>query len=557
MTFKKNVFRLSIMIAMAVASVNVLAVDFGVPADDNPLVPGIDAAVTLEELATGYTAAGDVFDITAPPNDAGVLNGTQYGPVAFGGVPGGATGWVNSSYTIPTAGSYALAFWVSDVGDTSVESALAFDNVQLPGSGAFTDFSSLPLGWETFGSGGFSEAMTGVSPTVGDNFAFIDTLNDGGFIDAEVIMEVGGAGGVDTSVFGGTVGSLVLSSAFSVTDHETTVSFDANFLSNDGDGFNDFAVVQLIDMDTLFVTAPDPFPTPAPILAEDLMDFAFEYLMASGIVEGTETDLAAFEGFLTGLAADVTVETAEDALDALAAEYGISIDDMIGYVGAVTGGELGGEFPSGGTTVVDYNFDTAVTLFTADSADPLIGLDAGIPVMPVVDPGTGVWVFPETPVVPDVTWWFDPEYAIGYDYTVSGSTFASIELPTATWGDNCYNLVVDGVVIHDCATSDGLMGGVPHDLTDLDTLSDPLTALTITGIEVDAALDPADLGAFNTGFQFATAGNIILTQAPITTPAPGVTHGTVPEPGTLLLMGAGILGFAGYRRKQVKTQEKA
>ncbi len=482
MTFRKNVFRLSIMMAMTVASANVLAVDFGVPADDNPLLPGIDAAVTLTELATGYTAAGNLFDITASPNDGGTLNGVQYGPVAFGGVPGGAMGWVNSSYSIPGSGNYALAFWVSDVDDVAFESALAVDNVQLPGFSVLSDFSSLPSGWETFGSGGFSGAITGVSPTVGENFGFIDTLNNG-FIGGGDGEAIGASLGVDTSVFGGTMGSVLLSSAFTVSDHDTTVSFDANFLSNDGEGFNDFALVQLINLD--------------------------------------------------------------DSAVSVTASSGISVGDMVDGFNDFGGGE----FPLGGATVVDYDFATAVTLFTADSADPLLGLDSEIPIMPV-DPGAGIWVFPEILVVPDVTWWFDPEYAIGYDYTVAGGpAFASIELPNATWGDNCYNLVVAGVVIHDCATGDGLMGGTPHDLTDLG----PLTALTITGIEVDAALDPADGGAFNTGFQFTAVGNVNVTQAPITTPAPGVTHGVVPEPSTLFLISAGILGFAGYRRKQMKA----
>ena len=66
------------------------------------------------------------FDGTA----TGPINGTLYGPGKFGGGPGGSTGWVTSSFA-PGPGSYQLAFAVSDLGDTSVNSALAFDNIRV------------------------------------------------------------------------------------------------------------------------------------------------------------------------------------------------------------------------------------------------------------------------------------------------------------------------------------------------------------------------------------------------------------------------------------------
>ncbi len=460
------------MLLLGVGMSGAQAQDFGVPADDNALLPSIDPSAWLTDLASGYADSGEFFDITAPPNDAGILNGVTYGPTAYGGVPGGATGWINSAYNAAADGTYGLAFWVSDVSDTVVNSALAIDNVLLPGASTEADLST----WTFLGSGGLSMGDI-VLPTEGPDFAFIDTqnpLNDDPTLPPPV----------DTSIFGGTLGSVLLSGPIDALAGDL-FSLDLNFLSNDGDGFNDFAVVQLFDYATL------------------------------SVVPGT-VDPSLLDG-------STTIE------EPIPSEVPIE-------------GEIPEGLPVIPTQVV-YDFDSAITLFTADSADPLIGLAPNIPVLPenTTAPDDGIWVFPETSVVPDVTWWFDPEYAVGYDYTVTGSTFTAIELPVE--GDNCYNLIVAGVVYHDCdptTPETELLGGVLHDLTDISPTG--LSALTVTGIEISAALDPNDPLAFVTGFQFASAGNVVVTQAPITV--------FVPAPGTLFLAGAGLLGLMACRRKK-------
>jgi hypothetical protein len=92
----------------------------------------------------------------------------------------------------------------------------------------------LPQGWtlSAGGTGGISTAAADIPPPEGQQFAFIDST---GTTDLAV-----------TGVAGATTGSVLLSSAFSV-ETTRTLSLDLNFLTNDGEDFPDFAVVQLID----------------------------------------------------------------------------------------------------------------------------------------------------------------------------------------------------------------------------------------------------------------------------------------------------------------------
>ncbi|WP_157201877.1 NF038132 family protein [Massilia sp. Root335] len=97
---------------------------------------------------------------------------------------------------------------------------------------------SLPQGWTLSdgGTGGIATAVADLPPSEGQQFAFIDST---GATDLSV-----------TGVAGATTGSALLSSVFSV-DTARTLSLDLNFLTNDGEDFPDFAVVQLIDATTM------------------------------------------------------------------------------------------------------------------------------------------------------------------------------------------------------------------------------------------------------------------------------------------------------------------
>ena len=69
----------------------------------------------------------------------------------------------------------------------------------------------------------------------------------------------------------------------------------------------------------------------------------------------------------------------------------------------------------------------------------------------------------------------------------------------------------------------------------------------IGGIEVDAALDPANTTAFVTGVTFTNAGLGSVLQTPITFDT-GVT--AVPEPSTYALMLLGMAAVAGASRRR-------
>lgn len=85
---------------------------FGLPANDSTLTPGaspiIPGATTWSPLGV---SSGQCF--------LGSGNGCGY------------TGWIGSSYTIDTAGTYALRFGVSNFGDGSFDTGLAFAGVAI------------------------------------------------------------------------------------------------------------------------------------------------------------------------------------------------------------------------------------------------------------------------------------------------------------------------------------------------------------------------------------------------------------------------------------------
>jgi hypothetical protein len=95
-----------------------------VPAVGGPQTSGhaISSGVTLSPTNASFDGA-----------TTGPVGSVTYGPTKYGGGPGGATGWVTTTYS-PAAGTYQLRFVVSDVGDTNVESGLAIDNVRVVNS---------------------------------------------------------------------------------------------------------------------------------------------------------------------------------------------------------------------------------------------------------------------------------------------------------------------------------------------------------------------------------------------------------------------------------------
>ena len=121
--------------------------------------------------------------------------------------------------------------------------------------------------------------------------------------------------------------------------------------------------------------------------------------------------------------------------------------------------------------------------------------------------------------------WYDPIYAVGYDYEiVSGPNFASVVVPPG-YGDDKYDLYLwDGseyvlaesdldALTQYWFTGDGGVSTTPGDY-------DGVTMFSIRGLELDAKLNPDDPNAFVTGLTFALDPNemseVILSMNPIT-----------------------------------------
>ena len=164
--------------------------------------------------------------------------------------------------------------------------------------------------------------------------------------------------------------------------------------------------------------------------------------------------------------------------------------------------------------------------------DLAVGLDAGAapqsPLMPdVVDPDTGF--FFDGVVIPssDVMLFFDPQAALGYEYSVSGSDFSSVLLPLV--GDGLYDLYIHNG--SHFVYEQQLAAGAVYNF------GAGINRFRVMGIEPEAGLDPGDPSAFVTGLTFSAPGLADLTMVAI-----------VPEPAGLSLLGLVMLLAARGRR---------
>jgi sugar lactone lactonase YvrE len=164
---------------------------------------------------------------------------------------------------------------------------------------------------------------------------------------------------------------------------------------------------------------------------------------------------------------------------------------------------------------------------------PPVGSTPQNPILPnPPTPGVPGFRFPNVPVVSGQTFFFDPDVAVGYDYTVTGGPlFASVLIPNALpKGDSNFFLELGSFGTFP------LVAGTPFNL--LGVNSSGFSSFRISGIDPNELLDPANPVAFVTGLTFTGSGTVNVTQTPIIQNVPDVV-GT-PEPSSVI--GLGILG---------------
>jgi hypothetical protein len=199
------------------------------PVNQNPYIPAISAGVTLSQASGGFDG-----------NFVGPLpDGSTYGPFGYSGNAGGSTGWVTTSYVLPTSGTYQLIWEVANTINCAGSDALVTDNVAINGSAIFAfspgGVGALPSGFVGLGNYGTSGAVTDLAPSGGSGaFAYMDVQPPPSSTNVAPIFDT-----VD-----GYSASRIYSATFSASAGDT-LTLDAAFLTNDGSPYDDYGIVAL------------------------------------------------------------------------------------------------------------------------------------------------------------------------------------------------------------------------------------------------------------------------------------------------------------------------
>lgn len=211
------------------------------------------------------------------------------------------------------------------------------------------------------------------------------------------------------------------------------------------------------------------------------------------------------------------------------------------------GGECGGEegppcddlsFVIGDPPPIEGNPDgtPATFIFAFGGVGGIApGETEGNPILPFV-PAPGEFEFP----APEPRRWYDPPFALGFTYELSGAfgaEFIEVMAPTSGFSGP-FDIIVGGVTVASLLPGESYFFDPDADVTIFDLVG------------INPLLDIADPGfalAFPTFLDFTLGeGELLLTMTAILAPDPGA----VPEPGTLLLLGAGLAGIVRMRKAQ-------
>jgi len=202
------------------------------PVNQNPNLPAISTGVTLSPGSGGFDG-----------NTVGPLpDGSTYGPFGYATNAGGSTGWVTTSYKLPTTGSFQLVWEVANVINCAGSDALATDNIRINGKLIFPfQTNALPAGFTGVGNYGTSGAVADLAPSRKDAaFAWMDVAPPPNSTNVKPIFDT-----VD-----GYSASQLYSAVFTANAGDT-LKLDAAFLTNDGSPYADYGIVAL-------QTVPEP-----------------------------------------------------------------------------------------------------------------------------------------------------------------------------------------------------------------------------------------------------------------------------------------------------------